>query len=49
MRIKRVLQGTALAALAAAAWMGAGSDASAAQTKVDDIVIEYNGYQGINF
>jgi len=31
MRIKRVLQGTALTALAAAAWMGAGSaDASAA-------------------
>lgn len=30
MRIKRVLQGTALAALAAAAWMGASSDASAA-------------------
>lgn len=29
MKIKRVLQGTALAALAAAAWMGAGSDASA--------------------
>lgn len=34
MRIKRVLQGTALTALAAAAWMGAGSDASAA-VKVD--------------
>jgi len=27
MKIKRVVQGTALAALAAAAWMGAGSDA----------------------
>lgn len=33
MRIKRVLQGTALTALAAAAWMGAGSDASASVNK----------------
>lgn len=34
MRIKRVLQGTALAALAAAAWIGAGSDASASAEEV---------------
>ncbi len=40
MKIKRMVQGTALAALAAAAWMGAGSDASAA-IKVSDIT--YNG------
>ena len=32
MKIKRVIQGTALTALAAAAWMGAGSDASASVT-----------------
>ncbi len=36
MKIKRMVQGTALAALAAAAWMGAGSDASAA-IQVSDI------------
>lgn len=41
MKIKRVLQGTALTALAAAAWMGAGSaDASAAISTGD---IEYYG------
>lgn len=41
MKIKRVLQGTALTALAAAAWMGAGSaDASAAISKSD---ISYGG------
>ena len=32
MKINRVIQGTALTALAAAAWMGAGSDASASVT-----------------
>ena len=42
MKIKRVLQGTALTALAAAAWMGAGSaDASAAT--VEGININYYG------
>lgn len=44
MKIKRVVQGTALAALAAAAWMGAGSDASAAITDVD-IVNGDTGYK----
>ncbi|MDE7052878.1 MAG: hypothetical protein K2O92_08150 [Lachnospiraceae bacterium] len=44
MKIKRVVQGTALAALAAAAWMGAGSaDASAAISA--DIVNEEDGYK----
>lgn len=38
MRIKRVLQGTALTALAAAAWMGAGTaDASAAALTTEDV------------
>lgn len=44
MKIKRVVQGTALAALAAAAWMGAGSDASAAIKDVD-IVNDSTGYK----
>ncbi len=39
MRIKRVVQGTALAALAAAAWMGAGSDASAADFDTSKITV----------
>ncbi len=39
MRIKRVVQGTALAALAAAAWMGAGSDASAAAFDTSKITV----------
>ena len=37
MRIKRVLQGTALTALAAAAWMGAGSTDASAAISTDDI------------
>lgn len=37
MKIKRVLQGTALTALAAAAWMGAGSADASAAISVDDI------------
>ncbi len=41
MKIKRVVQGTALAALAAAAWMGAGSDASAAD--ISAFVDNYSG------
>ena len=40
MKIKRVLQGTALAALAAAAWMGAGSTDASAKVSTDDISIE---------
>lgn len=41
MRIKRVLQGTALTALAAAAWMGATSvDASAATIPTDNIKVD---------
>ncbi|MDE6616262.1 MAG: hypothetical protein K2K35_06810 [Lachnospiraceae bacterium] len=44
MRIKRVVQGTALAALAAAAWMGAGSDASAAVTNAE-ISNDNTGYK----
>lgn len=44
MKIKRVVQGTALAALAAAAWMGAGStDASAAEFPKDNVSISDNG------
>ena len=42
MKIKRVLQGTALAALAAAAWMGAGSDASAEVT-IDNVTVNSEG------
>ncbi len=37
MKIKRVLQGTALTALAAAAWMGAGSTDASAAISADDI------------
>lgn len=44
MRIKRVLQGTALTALAAAAWMGAGSADASAAISADDI--NY-GYQSL--
>ena len=40
MKIKRVLQGTALAALAAAAWMGTGSTDASAKVSTDDISIE---------
>lgn len=40
MKIKRVVQGTALAALAAAAWMGAGSDASAAAFDTENITVK---------
>ncbi len=40
MKIKRVLQGTALAALAAAAWMGTGSTDASAKVSTDDIFIE---------
>jgi len=44
MKIKRMVQGTALAALAAAAWMGAGSDASASSFPISDVSInEENG------
>ena len=43
MKIKRVIQGTALTALAAAAWMGAGStDASAAAFDTSGITIDYS-------
>ena len=41
MKIKRVLQGTALTALAAAAWMGAGSTDASAAISADDI--SYHG------
>ena len=47
MRIKRVLQGTALTALAAAAWMGAGSDASAAVSNTG-IAPDINGNYVLN-
>ncbi len=48
MKIKRVLQGTALTALAAAAWMGAGSaDASAAATATG-ITADANGNYVLN-
>lgn len=40
MKIKRVLQGTALTALAAAAWMGAGSDASAAVSPTGGVTFD---------
>lgn len=41
MKIKRVLQGTALTALAAAAWMGAGStDASAEVVPMNDVMFD---------
>lgn len=43
MRIKRVLQGTALTALAAAAWMGAGSTDASAKAKCDGIATDGNG------
>lgn len=44
MRIKRVLQGTALTALAAAAWMGAGTaDASAAEFPKDNVEVSLSG------
>ncbi len=58
MKIKRVLQGTALAALATAAWMGAGSaDASAAKgnkpvfedVTAENITVRYSGEQYISF
>ena len=43
MKIKKVIQGTALTALAAAAWMGAGStDASAAAFDTSGITIDYS-------
>lgn len=46
MKIKRVLQGTALTALAAAAWMGAGStDASAANT--EDIYVSVDNVENV--
>lgn len=43
MRIKRVLQGTALTALAAAAWMGAGSTDASAKASCDGITTDDNG------
>ncbi len=46
MKIKRVLQGTALTALAAAAWMGAGSTDASAAISADDIM--YSGGTELN-
>lgn len=52
MKIKRVLQGTALTALAAAAWAGAGTtDAAAAETKTfpfDNVSFDLSGYNDIS-
>lgn len=48
MRIKRVLQGTALTALAAAAWMGAGSTDASAAASVTGIAPDINGNYVLN-
>ena len=48
MKIKRVLQGTALTALAAAAWMGAGSADASASATATGITADANGNYILN-
>ncbi|MCI9077426.1 MAG: hypothetical protein HFH68_00700 [Lachnospiraceae bacterium] len=48
MKIKRVLQGTALTALAAAAWMGAGSADASASATATGITADANGNYVLN-
>ena len=43
MRIKRVLQGTALTALAAIGWFGAGSAGASAAVGIQDVVFDEEG------